>query len=81
MRKKRKLNISKIVVLIAVVIILVLGVFFVLNKSKENKKLLMIELTTLEEANTFTKDNNLKLEVSYEYSNITKYQKRYWTKR
>ena len=28
----------------------------------------MIELTTLEEANTFTKDNNLKLEVSYEYS-------------
>ena len=54
--------------LIAVVIILVLGVFFVLNKSKENKKLLMIELTTLEEANTFTKDNNLKLEVSYEYS-------------
>ncbi len=43
----------------------------------------MIELTTLEEANTFTKDNNLKLEVSYEYSdeiekdksNITKYQK------
>ena len=69
MRKKRKLNISKIVVLIAVVIILVLGVFFVLNKSKENKKLLMIELTTLEEANTFTKDNNLKLEVSYEYSN------------
>ena len=69
MRKKRKLNISKIVVFIIVVIILVLGVFFVLNKSKENKKLLMIELTTLEEANTFTKDNNLKLEVSYEYSN------------
>ena len=68
MRKKRKLNISKIVVFIIVVIILVLGVFFILNKSKENKKLLMIELTTLEEANTFTKDNNLKLEVSYEYS-------------
>ena len=68
MRKKRKLNISKIVVLIAVVIILVLGVFFILNRSKEDKKLLMIELTTLEEANTFTKDNNLKLEVSYEYS-------------
>ena len=69
MRKKRKLNISKIVVFIIVVIILVLGVFFILYKSKENKKLLMIELTTLEEANTFTKDNNLKLEVSYEYSN------------
>ena len=40
MRKKRKLNISKIVVFIIVVIILVLGVFFILNKSKENKKLL-----------------------------------------
>ena len=38
MRKKRKLNISKIVVFIIVVIILVLGVFFILNKSKENKK-------------------------------------------
>ena len=37
MRKKRKLNISKIVVFIIVVIILVLGVFFILNKSKENK--------------------------------------------
>lgn len=68
MRKKRKLNISKIVVYIIVVIILVLGVFFILNRSKEDKKLLMIELTTIEEANTFTKDNNLKLEVSYEYS-------------
>ncbi len=68
MRKKRKLNISKIVVLIVVVIILTLGVFFILNRDKEDKKLLMIELTTLEEANTFTKDNNLKLEVSYEYS-------------
>lgn len=68
MKKKRKLNISRIVVLIVVVIILVLGVFFILNRSKEDKKLLMIELTTLEEANTFTKDNNLKLEVSYEYS-------------
>ena len=32
MRKKRKLNISKIVVFIIVVIILVLGVFFILNK-------------------------------------------------
>ena len=68
MKKKRKLNISKIVVLVVVVIILVLGVFFILNRSKEDKKLLMIELTTIEEANTFTKDNNLKLEVSYEYS-------------
>lgn len=68
MKKKRKLNISRIVALIVVVIILVLGVFFILNRSKEDKKLLMIELTTLEEANTFTKDNNLKLEVSYEYS-------------
>ena len=68
MKKKRKLNISRIVALIVVVIILVLGVFFILNRSKEDKKLFMIELTTLEEANTFTKDNNLKLEVSYEYS-------------
>lgn len=68
MKKKRKLNISKIVVLIVVVIIIVLGVFFIVKKGSENKKLLMIELTTIEEANTFTKDNNLKLEVSYEYS-------------
>ena len=64
MREKRKLNISKIVVLIAVIVIIVLGVFFIVRKANENKKLFMIELTTIEEANTFTKDNNLKLEVS-----------------
>lgn len=68
MRKKRKLNISKIVVFVIVLVALLLGVFFIVNKIKENKKLLMIEFGTIEEANTFTKSNNLKLEVSYEYS-------------
>ena len=68
MRKKRKLNISKIIIFLLVIIVLVLGVFFITRKIKENNKIIMIELTTINEANNFTKNNNLKLEVSYEYS-------------
>ncbi len=68
MRKKRKLNISKIIIFLVVIIVLVLGVFFITRKIKENNKIIMIELTTINEANNFTKNNNLKLEVSYEYS-------------
>ena len=68
MRKKRKLNINKIIIFLVVIIILVLGVFFITRKIKENNKIIMIELTTINEANDFTKNNNLKLEVSYEYS-------------
>lgn len=68
MRKKRKLNISKIIIFLLVIIVLVLGVFFITRKIKENNKIVMIELTTINEANNFTKNNNLKLEVSYEYS-------------
>lgn len=69
MRKNRKLSIKKIIILILIVVFLVFGIsFFInMNSNKENK-LLMVELTTLEEANTFTKENNLLLEVSYEYS-------------
>ena len=68
MRKKRKLNINKIIIFLVVIIVLVLGVFFITRKIKENNKIIMIELTTINEANDFTKNNNLKLEVSYEYS-------------
>ena len=68
MRKKRKLNINKIIIFLVVIIVLVLGVFFITRKIKENNKIIMIELTTINEANNFTKNNNLKLEVSYEYS-------------
>lgn len=68
MRKKRKLNINKIIIFLVVIIVLVLGVFFITRKIKENNKIIMIELTTVNEANNFTKNNNLKLEVSYEYS-------------
>ena len=68
MRKKRKLNINKIIIFLVVIIVLVLGVFFITRKIKENNKIIMIELATINEANNFTKNNNLKLEVSYEYS-------------
>lgn len=68
MRKKRKLNINKIIIFLVVIIVLVLGVFFITKEIKENNKIIMIELTTINEANNFTKNNNLKLEVSYEYS-------------
>lgn len=68
MRKKRKLNISKIIIFLVVIIVLVLGVFFLTRKIKGDSRLLMIELTNINEANNFAKSNNLKLEVSYEYS-------------
>lgn len=68
MRKKRKLNVSKIIIFLVVIIVLVLGVFFLTRKIKGDSRLLMIELTNINEANNFAKSNNLKLEVSYEYS-------------
>lgn len=69
MRKNRKFSIKKIIIYILIVVFLVFGIYFLINmnNNKENK-LLMVELTTLEETNTFTKENNLLLEVSYEYS-------------
>lgn len=69
MRKNRKLSIKKIIIYILIVVFLVFGIYFLINmNSNKENKLLMVELTTFEEANTFTKENNLLLEVSYEYS-------------
>ena len=60
MRKKRKLNINKIIIFLVVIIVLVLGVFFTPPPIKENNKIIMIELTTINEANNFTKNNSTK---------------------
>lgn len=69
MKRKRKLNIKGIIVIILIVILIVFGIYILIsNRRPKEDKLLMIELTTIEEANTFTKDNNLSLEVNYEYN-------------
>lgn len=69
MKRKRKLNIKGIIVIILIVILIVFGIYILTsNRGSKEDKLLMIELTTIEEANTFTKDNNISLEVNYEYS-------------
>lgn len=69
MKRKRKLNIKGIIIIILIIILIIFGIYILAsNRRPKEDKLLMIELTTIEEANTFTKDNNLSLEVSYEYS-------------
>lgn len=69
MKRKRKLNIKGIIILILIIILIIFGIYILTsNRGSKEDKLLMIELTTIEEANTFTKDNNLLLDISYEYS-------------
>lgn len=68
-RRKRKLKVGRILILLLVVALLIIGVFIVFNKSgNKDDKLYMIELKTLEEANTFADNNDVDLNVSYEYN-------------
>lgn len=70
MRKKRKLKIGKIAILVVIVILIGILLFFVLNKKNSiprDNSLTMIELSTLSEVNTFAKDNNLDINITYEY--------------
>lgn len=68
-RRKRKLKVGRILILLLVGALLIIGVFIVFNKSgNKDDKLYMIELKTLEEANTFADNNDVDLNVSYEYN-------------
>ena len=68
-RRKRKLKVGRILILLLVVALLIIGVFIVFNKSgNKDDKLYMIELKTLEEANAFADNNDVDLNVSYEYN-------------
>jgi peptidoglycan/xylan/chitin deacetylase (PgdA/CDA1 family) len=78
MRKKTRVKRSLVVVIIIIALILLVG-GGLLILSKNNKiehrkdKNIMIKLNTLEEVNSFSKDKNIKVNISYEYDdNIEK---------
>lgn len=78
MRKKTRVKRSLVVVIIIIALILLVG-GGLLILSKNNKieprkdKNIMIKLSTLEEVNSFSKDKNIKVNISYEYNdNIEK---------
>ena len=78
MRTKTRVKRSLVVVIIIIALILLVG-GGLLILSKNNKiehrkdKNIMIKLNTLEEVNSFSKDKNIKVNISYEYDdNIEK---------
>lgn len=78
MRKKTRVKRSLVVVIIIIALILLVG-GGLLILSKNNKiehrkdKNIMIKLNTLDEVNSFSKDKNIKVNISYEYNdNIEK---------
>ena len=78
MRKKTRVKRSLVVVIIIIALILLVG-GGLLILSKNNKieprkdKNIMIKLNTLEEVNSFSKNKNIKVNISYEYDdNIEK---------
>ena len=78
MRKKTRVKRSLVVVIIIIALILLVGgVLLILSKNNKieprKDKNIMIKLNTLEEVNSFSKDKNIKVNISYEYNdNIEK---------
>ncbi len=78
MRKKTRVKRSLVVVIIIIALILLVGgVLLILSKNNKiehrKDKNIMIKLNTLEEVNSFSKDKNIKVNISYEYDdNIEK---------
>ena len=72
MRRKKSNKLILIIIVLVLLILVGVGVYFLLNKKdidivKEDKNT-MIKLNTLEEANTFAKDKNIKININYDYS-------------
>lgn len=78
MRKKTRVKRSLVVVIIIIALILLVGgVLLILSKNNKieprKDKNIMIKLNTLKEVNSFSKDKNIKVNISYEYNdNIEK---------
>ena len=69
-KRRRKIKPIAIVILIAILLIIIIGAVL-LFKPKEEKKddvTRMISITTLSEAKSFAEEQNLNLNVSYEYN-------------
>lgn len=72
MRRKKSNKLILIIIVLVLLFIVGVGIYYLLNKKdkdiiKEDKNT-MIKLNTLEEANTFTKDKNIKININYDYS-------------
>ena len=72
MRRKKSNKLILIIIVLVLLFIVGVGIYYLLNKkdkdiTKEDKNT-MIKLNTLEEANTFTKDKNIKININYDYS-------------
>ena len=72
MRRKKSNKLILIIIVLVLLILIGVGVYFLLNKKdinivKEDKNT-MIKLNTLEKANTFAKDKNIKININYDYS-------------
>ena len=72
MRRKKSNKLILIIIVLVLLLLVGVGIYFLLNKKdinivKEDKNT-MIKLNTLEEANTFAKDKNIKININYDYS-------------
>ena len=72
MRRKKSNKLILIIIELVLLLIVGVGIYYLLNKKdkdiiKEDKNT-MIKLNTLEEANTFAKDKNIKININYDYS-------------
>ena len=72
MRSKKSNKLILIIIVLVLLLLVGVGIYFLLNKKdkdiiKEDKNT-MIKLNTLEEANTFAKDKNIKININYDYS-------------
>ena len=72
MRRKKSNKLILIIIVLVLLLIVGVGIYYLLNKKdkdiiKEDKNT-MIKLNTLEEANTFAKNKNIKININYDYS-------------
>ena len=72
MRRKKSNKLILIIIELVLLLLVGVGIYYLLNKKdkdiiKEDKNT-MIKLNTLEEANTFAKDKNIKININYDYS-------------
>lgn len=71
-KKKRKVKKSLLILVFILILIIIIGMILLKpkkeNKVSEKESNIMIELKTLKEAQDFSKENKIELDIKYEYS-------------